>query len=99
MWVSLFLFSPFPSSSPLYISNLISELSLIFTPQEKGKASSSSWLKVSLGMTLLKAGIFVYYMHDMNADKEVKSGYVFSENCVSEPPEWMVVKFDVSSYL
>lgn len=51
-------------------------------------------------MTLLKAGIFVYYMHDMNADKELKSGYVFSENCVSEPPEWMVVKFDVvSSYL
>lgn len=28
-------------------------------------------------MTLLKAGIFVYYMHDMNADGEVKSGYVF----------------------
>lgn len=77
MWMILFLFSPFPSSSPLYISHSISELSLIFTPQEKGKASSSSCLKVSLGMILLKAGIFVYYIHDMNADREVMSGYVF----------------------
>jgi len=28
-------------------------------------------------MILLKAGIFVYYIHDMNADREVMSGYVF----------------------
>jgi len=28
-------------------------------------------------MILLNADIFVYYMHDMNADREVTSGYVF----------------------
>jgi len=77
MWVILFLFSPFPSSSPLYISHLISELSLVFTLQKKGKTSSSSGLKVTLGMILLKTDIFVYYMHDMNADREVMPGYLF----------------------
>jgi len=56
---------------------LISELSLIFTLQEKGKASSSSWLNVTLGVILLKADIFMYYMHDMNAGREVMSGYLF----------------------
>jgi hypothetical protein len=56
---------------------MIPELSLIFTLQEKEKASFFSWLQVTLGMMLLKADIFVYYMHDMNADREVMSGYVF----------------------